>query len=146
MKMQITKIDHIGIVVKDIQKTVEYYSSTLGIGPFRVFEVNIPDAIVQGKVSSLRIKAAIAKLGSLDIELIESIEGENIYAEFLKSRGEGLHHLAMLVDDVDKEVAELKEQGIRVLQGAKTPAGSFAYLDTEEIGGVIIELLPKARP
>ena len=143
--MRINKIDQIGIVVKDIQKTVEYYSSTLGIGPFRVTEMSIPNLKVRSKISPLTIKVAFAQLGPIQLELIQSIEGKNIYTEFLKSRGEGLHHLAMRVDDVDKEVTELKDQGVRVLQGAETARGSFAYLDTEEIGGVIFELLPKPR-
>lgn len=138
--MQITKIDQIGIVVKDIQKTTEYYSSTLGIGPFRVSEISMANVDIRGKIGQLKIKVAITKIGPLQLELIENIEGNNIYTEFIKTKGEGLHHLAVIVDDVQKEVAELRRQGVRVLMEDKK---YFAYLNTEETGGVILELLRK---
>ena len=144
-KLLLTSIDQVGIVVKDIQKTMDYYSSTFGIGPFRVVDMNIPGVIARGEVIELKLKLAFAEAGPVEIELIESIEGENIYTEFLRSKGEGLHHLGIKVDDVDKEVAGLKERGVAVLQQGKVNGRSFAYLDTGEPGGVIFELIPSAR-
>ena len=141
-KLLANGIDQIGIMVKDIQKTMEYYSSVLGIGPFRVFDLHLPDVIVRGKTTTLKIKAAFARIGPVEIELIENIEGENIYTEFLKSKGEGLHHLGIRVADVSAEVNRLKEQGIGVIQQGKSAGVDFAYLGTEEIGGVIFELIP----
>jgi hypothetical protein len=115
------------------------------MGPFRIIHMDIPGAIVHGKVSDLKLKLAVVMVGSLQIELLESLEGENIYTEFLREKGEGLHHLGIGVDDVDREVAELEKGGVGVLQQGKVNGRSFAYLDTAGIGGAIIELVPRVR-
>lgn len=140
-------IDQVGIVVTDLQKAIDYYSSVLGIGIglFKVFSINAPNHIVRGQINPLKMKCAFAQIGALQIELIQSIEGENIYTEFLEAKGEGLHHLGIRVDDVDKEVVKLEEKGISVLQRGSYSGISWAYMDTADIGGVIFELIPKLR-
>jgi hypothetical protein len=75
------------------------------------------------------------------MELIQAESGDNIYWEFFEKHGEGLHHLGFVVDDLDAELAKAKEQGIPVLMYGKVDGGGFAYLDSTETGGVIMELL-----
>ena len=136
-------IDQIGIVVKDIHKAINFYSSNFGIGPFHEYETFVPDLIVRGQVSPSKTKFAFAQVGKIQLELIQNIEGDNIYSEFLQNKGEGLHHIAMCVDDVEKEVAKWEKNGVSVLQKGRASGVNWAYMDTESIGGVIIEIIPK---
>jgi methylmalonyl-CoA/ethylmalonyl-CoA epimerase len=135
------RINQVAMVVRDIEKTIRHLSSLWDIGPFEIREMDVPDAILHGKQTRVRAKLAFAQVGPIELELIEPGEGENIYQEFLCAKGEGLHHLAIHVSDIESEVSRLKERGIDVLQSGKTPNVSFAYMDTESITGIIFELL-----
>src|SRR4030042_5268607 len=139
--MNSLKITQVGIVVRDIEKTIKCLSVLWDIGPFERREIDLPEGIVHGKKKRIRAKLAFAQAGSIELELIEPGEGENIYQEFLCAKGEGLHHLAFHVSDIESEVSRFKENDIDVLQSGKTPRVSFAYMDTERIVGVIFELL-----
>jgi len=143
--ISINDIDQVGIVVRDLQKAIDYYSSTLGIGPFRILEQYWPNLLVRGKVVPTRTKLAFAQAGRLQIELIQNIEGENIYTEFLRDKGEGLHHVAMCVDDADREIEKWEKNGVKALQKGHAGGVSWAYFDTQAIGGVIFEIIPKPR-
>lgn len=142
-KFVLPELAQVGVVVKDIDQAMHYYSTTFGIGPFRVIDFDFPDATLHGKPVSLKLRIALARMGPVQFELIEVPEGDNIYREFLDAKGEGLHHLGFRVADLDDEVAKLAPLGIGVLQGGKADGGGFAYLDTEGIGGVIFELIQR---
>lgn len=135
------RINQVAMVVRDIEKTIRHLSSLWDIGPFEIREMDVPDAILHRKQTRVRAKLAFAQVGPIELELIEPGEGENIYQEFLCAKGEGLHHLAIHVSDIESEVSRFKERGIDVLQSGKTPNVSFAYMDTEGITGIIFELL-----
>jgi len=90
------------------------------------------------------MKLALAPVGSMKLELIQPLEGESIYKEFLEEKGEGVHHIASYeVDDLDRALAGFKELGIKVLQSGTWSGASFAYLDTEELLGTIVELVKR---
>jgi len=139
------EVDQVGIVVSDIEKAVRYFSSLWNVGPFRFLQVDVPDAILHGKQTPLRTKLAFAQVGPIELELIEPGEGESIYREFLRAKGEGLHHLRITVSDIEKEVAKWEERCIGILQSADTPMVRFAYMDTEGIIGTILELLQRKQ-
>jgi len=139
-KMVPLEIDQVGIVVRDIDKAISQLQSLLGIGPFETREIDRPDAIVHGKQTRVRAKLAFAQAGPVQLELIEPGEGENTYTEFLRSKGEGVHHFGIIVTDMERELARFREKGIKVLQSQGSARGSVAYLDTEELTGVILEL------
>ena len=139
------EIVQVGIVVKDLEKTIRQLASLWNVGPFRFLEVDLPDAIFHGKETHLRAKLAFAQVGPVELELIEPGEGENIYEEFLRAKGEGVHHLKIPVSDIESEVSRLKERGIGVLQSGNNPDVSFAYMDTEGIIGVILEVLQRKK-
>jgi len=140
-KVVLPPVSQVGIVVKDIERAAEYYTSTFGIGPFTIIDVDMEGVILQGKPIRLKIKAAFAQSGPLQIELIQPVEGENIYTEFLASKGEGLHHLAFQVDDLETMLAALAKKGIKPIFHHNYGFGAFAYLNTDKIGGVMFELL-----
>jgi len=134
-------VGHIGIVVRDIEKTVDYYSSVFGIGPFSILEYDIQGAILRGTPCNGRIKVAAAQQGPLALELVEPLGEEGFYSEFLRQKGEGLHHLGFHVDDIAGVLAELAKQGTEPVFHSSSGPIPFAYLDTEKIGGAILELI-----
>jgi methylmalonyl-CoA/ethylmalonyl-CoA epimerase len=135
-------VSQVGIVVRDIEKTAAFYYSTFGIGPFAIVpEVKFEGVILRGSPTNAKIKVAFAQSGPLQIELIQPLEGENIYTEFLDTKGEGLHHLGFQVDDFDSMLAEFKSKGIEPVFWLNLGWMAFAYLNTETIGGVMFELL-----
>jgi methylmalonyl-CoA/ethylmalonyl-CoA epimerase len=86
---------------------------------------------------------AIAHSGSMEIELIEVIEGETTHTEHLRAHGEGLHHVRFRVDDIDAKLPELQAEGFETLLYKRfSPEIAFAYVQTPDaIGGSVIELL-----
>jgi len=144
-KSPLSKVDHVGVIVRDMDKAIEHYQS-LGIGPFeRLKKVGFAKSEVLGKpieLDAIKIKARIAKMGQIGFELIQPVAGESLWKEFLETKGEGINHLGYLVDDIDKETAELEEKGYKVLWSARfTNGGGAAYFDTRQVGGVIVELM-----
>jgi len=147
-KSPFSDIKQVGIVVKDINKAVDYYSS-LGIGPFRTLPSgNAPvytDKKLRGKEAEFTMEIRLAQVGEVELELIQPLEGESIYKEFLEEKGEGLHHLGFFVDDIDEEEARLAKQGIKALASGRRPGGGFTYFETDRIGGVIMELIQRSK-
>ncbi len=141
------KFHHMAVVVWDMDKAVEYYQS-LGIATFQpefmLDSSRYSDYQVYGKTPDTvdKTRMRFAQVGPFPIELVQPAEGEPIYKEFLNSKGEGFHHIAFNVDDLDEETARLVEKGVPVITRVKFPnGGGFAYFDTGKVGNVIIELI-----
>ncbi len=145
------KFHHVAVVVQDMDKAVEYYQS-LGIGEFlpefMLDSSTYTDYEVYGKKPTIidKTRMRFIQIGpSFKLELVQPLEGEPIYKEFLKSKGEGIHHVAYIVDDLKEETAKLAKKDIplitRVYRGS-TGAG-FAYFDIRKVGNVIIELIQR---
>jgi len=99
---------------------------------------------VRGKPSHYECRLRFAQIGPVELELIEPIKGECLQKEFLDSKGEGIHHLGFFVDDLDTEVSNLVRHGIEVIQsGKRLTGGGFAYLNTNAIGGIVLELIQR---
>jgi len=144
------KFHHVGVAIRDIDKTVEYYQS-LGIATFEpeiLFKSsNFADFTVNGKTPDTIVKLRIryVQIVSFQLELIQPVEGESPQKEFLNSRGDGINHIAFSVDDLDKETDKLVTKGIKVIFSGKRQTGGFAYFDTRKVGNVIIELIQQAK-
>jgi methylmalonyl-CoA/ethylmalonyl-CoA epimerase len=142
--LKLPRLGQVGIVVKDIDKTIEYYQRTLGIGPWAVF-AGEPEWCRErcGEVKTSG-KIAMAQAGSVQIELIQMFEGGAVYTDLL-GEGEGLHHLGFFVRDLDRRLKAAEEAGIGVLtHGLLKQMGltiEYAYMDTLATGGVIIEFI-----
>jgi methylmalonyl-CoA/ethylmalonyl-CoA epimerase len=127
------KFDHIGAVVRDVDKTVEYYQS-LGIVDEATDRVTM-----EGKKAKLI--GRFIHIGSLLSELWQPVRGETIQQEFLNSRGEGVNHIAFHVDDLDREKEKMAEKGIPVVFTVRDENGYMAYFDARKVGNVLIELI-----
>jgi len=137
------EIVQVALVVRNLEDTIQKLRSLWKVGPFEIRESDNPGGIVHGRKAHIKARLAFAKAGPIDLELIEPVEGENIYWEFLQTKGEGVHHLKIPVQDFESELARIKGKGIGVLQSADSPRVSYAYLDTEKTLGVIFELLQR---
>jgi len=128
-----SKVDQIGIVVRDVEKYVKLYEKMFGVEPFPT---------VESAINSAKLKIVLFELGEVEIELIQVLEGESIHSRFLEEKGEGLHHLGFFVKDIEKDLARLEKEGIKVLErGEVLGTVKFAYLDTEKTLGVVLELI-----
>jgi methylmalonyl-CoA/ethylmalonyl-CoA epimerase len=133
----------IGIVVKNIDKTIEYYTKMFGFGPYEIKYVDYSDATYHGKKAGYKGKRAFFKLGpEIEIELIELISGKTIHEDFLKQHGEGLNHIGFRVNDLKASRENARKAGFEITQDFMRPDGSgFAYMDTDKTGGVIFEMI-----
>ena len=137
--VRLPPVDQIGIVVKDIDPVVEYYTSLFGLGPFEVREVELKGFIYQDEPHDCRLRVAFTQSGLVQIELIQILEGQSPHSEFLQQKGEGLQHLRFLVKDCPAVLARLAEAGIKPVWHRGVPV--FGYLNTDQIGGVMFELV-----
>ena len=151
-------MSHIGIVVRDIDQAMEYYSSVFGLGPFDIQVHTLDPFVFRGKTSRARVKAALAYAGPVFIELVQVLEGETPHTEFLREHGEGVQHVAFLTRDIEGKLVELAKEGIKPLIDYHVPVDMPAdpkdakggprrmqlhevYLDSGEIGGTTIQLM-----
>jgi methylmalonyl-CoA/ethylmalonyl-CoA epimerase len=127
-----------------LEESVRKYCDVYGMGPWFFYtmdESNMLNTKVNGKDAKFSMKVALTDLAGLQIELIQPIDDQNIYAEFLNEHGEGIHHIACDVDDFDQTIATLKNKGISVIQEGITTAGlGFAYLDMRNDMACITEI------
>lgn len=100
----IGKIEHIGIAVKSIDEAVKLYTEVLGL------KVTVTETVAEQKV-----KTAIIPIGESKIELLESTDPEGTVAKFIEKRGEGMHHLALGVSNIEAAIKQAKEKGIPLI-------------------------------
>jgi methylmalonyl-CoA/ethylmalonyl-CoA epimerase len=143
--LQLKRLVQIGIVVADRDRTTQLLTSLFGIGPFRLVEW--PDRAeskyyYRGVEEDIRIRQAFVRLGDVEVELIQPLEGRSGYGDFLKQTGGGIHHVLFEVSDIDPVIQELAKSGVTVLQSGTgiRPGTRWALLDTREMLGFYVEL------
>lgn len=130
--MNCTRVDHVGIAVKDLAASVKWYEETLGLHS-KGTEV----------VQEQQVTVAFLPYGDSELELLESTSPEGPIARFIEKNGEGIQHIAIRVDDIDAALAELKEKGVRLIdQTPRYGAGGarIAFLHPKATHGVLLEL------
>jgi catechol 2,3-dioxygenase-like lactoylglutathione lyase family enzyme len=143
--IEVSDLFQVGIVVRDLDQSMELYKNLLGIDSWQVFEIT-PETnqfTYHGKPVEHSFRAAFTMLGKMMVELLEPLEGEGIYRDFLDEHGEGIHHLGHVrVEDLDKALQELEEAGFPCIETGADSAGfhSWAYVDTTAALGYILEL------
>ncbi|MDX2414607.1 MAG: methylmalonyl-CoA epimerase [Bacteroidales bacterium] len=129
--MKPTHIEHIGIAVKSLDEAIPYYEEILGLKCYSVEEV-----------SDQKVKTAFFKLGETKIELLESTDPEGPVGRFIEKRGEGVHHIAFAVNNINKKLEELEGKGIRLIdkESRKGAEGlDIAFLHPKSTFGVLTE-------
>jgi methylmalonyl-CoA/ethylmalonyl-CoA epimerase len=134
------KIIQVGVVVKDVQQVAERLAF-LGIGPFQ--EMVLPpdrQELYRGKPALADARILGATLGEIQLELIQPVARESPHREFLEAKGEGIQHIMVAVDDIEKEIKRLTDKGCTVLLDIHMPGGLHgAYIDLHA-GGIIVEM------
>lgn len=125
------KIDQIGVVTADMDRIVDFFKEKFGID-FVIFET-------EQKKGKIRI--GLTNLGDVQLELIQVVEGETIHADFLRRKGEGLHHIGFFVKDLDEKVRMAREKGMEVVEQGEIAGVRYAYLDTEKDIGITLEFI-----
>lgn len=129
--MKPTHIEHIGIAVKDLNASIPYYENILGLKCYAIEEVK-----------DQKVKTAFFMVGQTKIELLESTDPEGPIGKFLKKKGEGIHHIAFAVENIEKALEETAEKGVQLID--KTPrAGAegmtIGFLHPKSTFGVLTE-------
>lgn len=146
--LALARVGQLGIVVRDIQTSMEHYWRVLGVGPWKVYTNGPPplrNVTYYGRPASYRVRVALANTESMVVELIQYLEGDSIHRDFLAAQGEGIEHVGVYVSNLDEPLARLRSQGLTVLQSADGLGaigdGRYAYLDTRSTLGTILELI-----
>jgi methylmalonyl-CoA epimerase len=131
------RIDHIAIIVRNIEQALIFYRDTLGIAPSEIKEVPTE----QVRIAFLPMGGP----GGSEIELIEPTTPDSSLTRFLDKRGEGLHHICLEVDDIDAALAEMQKKGVPVLdeQPRIAAEGRAIFIHPKAANGVLLELLEK---
>jgi len=131
----IKKVDHIAVVVRSLDEALQLYDDLFGAKPSKI--ETLPE---QG------VKAALLPIAEGgEIELLEPIDSQSGAGKFLETRGEGIHHLCLEVDDVDEELSTLAGKGVQLIdkQGRPGLAGKIGFIHPKSTKGVLIELAQK---
>jgi methylmalonyl-CoA epimerase len=133
------RIDHVAIIVRNIEQALAFYRDTLGILPSEIKEV-----------PSEQVRIAFLPMGGpggSEIELIEPTTPDSSLAKYLEKRGEGLHHICLEVDDIDGALEEMLEKGAPVLDSVPRVAaeGRAIFVHPKGTNGVLLELIEKIR-
>ena len=128
----IKKVHHIGIAVKDLKESAALFEKLLGVKP------HIESVPCQ------QVTEAVFKIGEgAEIDLLEPLGPESAIAKFLESRGEGIHHIALEVDDINGGLKEMEEKGVRLIdkEGREGAAGQIGFLHPKSVNSVLVELV-----
>jgi hypothetical protein len=137
-------VTQIGIVVRDIEASAREFAGFFGIPvpvPIVTDAVEKARTAYRGKPTKARAKLAFMRFGSLDIELIEPDAEPSTWREFLDKNGEGIHHIAFVIEGMASVTAELERRGHPLLQKGEYAGGRYAYIDTSRTLKAIVELL-----
>ena len=133
--MNLLCIEHIGIAVKNLEESIELYEKILGTKCYAVEEV-----------VNQKVRTAFFKVGESKIELLESTEADSSIGKFIEKRGEGVHHIAFAVDNINQALKESEANGIQLIdQKPRTGAENLniAFLHPKSTKGVLIEFCEK---
>jgi methylmalonyl-CoA/ethylmalonyl-CoA epimerase len=129
--LKITKINHVAVVVSDVDAALTFWQDALGIRLHHVEDV-----------PSQKSAVAFLPVGESEVELVKPTSEDSGVAKFLAERGGGMHHLCFEVDDIEGMLQELKEKGVRLIdeQPKVLPGRKMAFIHPKSTGGVLVEL------
>ena len=135
--MKPTVVDHIGVAVKSIEESLKFWEDVMGVKCVDVEEVE-----------EQKVKTAFLPLKDTEIELLEGTSEESPVSKFIEKKGEGIHHIALRVDNLEEALAELKEKGVRLIdEKPRDGAGGcrIAFVHPKSTGGILLELSERSN-
>jgi methylmalonyl-CoA/ethylmalonyl-CoA epimerase len=133
--MNISHIEHIGIAVTNLEEAIAYYKDILGLTCYAIEEV-----------ADQKVKTAFFKVGDTKIELLESTDPEGPIGKFIEKKGQGVHHVAFAVDNVERALKDVEAKGVQLIDkaGRKGAEGlTIGFLHPKSTLGVLTELCSK---
>jgi len=130
--MKPSHIEHIGIAVKDLDESIKFYEDVLGLKCYNIEEVK-----------DQKVKTAFFQVGDTKIELLESTDPEGPIGKFVEKKGEGIHHMAFAVENIEEKLQMAEENGVRLIdkEPRKGAEGlDIAFLHPKSTNGVLTEL------
>lgn len=131
------KIEHIGIAVRDIDAADKLYTSLLGTPPYK-----------REIVASENVVTSFFRVGSNKIELVSSLTPDGVIAKYIDKNGEGIHHIAYAVTDIEHEMQRIKSEGFQLLSDTpKSGADNklVCFIHPKTAGGVLVELCQERK-
>ncbi len=133
--MNPSHIEHIGIAVTSLDEAIPFYEKVLGLDCYSIEEVK-----------DQKVKTAFFKVGQTKIELLEPTDPDSAVAKFISKRGEGIHHIAFAVNDIDRKLKEVEDKGVRLIDNVSRKGAEgmdIGFLHPKSTFGVLTELCEK---
>ncbi len=126
------KLDHIGIVVRDLQEALEVYESALDLPLKEIVEI-----------ADQEVRVAFLPLGESNVELVQPISDDTGIARYLEKRGEGIHHICIEVEDIEAALSRLRDHNVQLIdqQPRQGAHGWVAFIHPKGAHGVLLELI-----
>ena len=134
------KVEQLGFVFRDIEKQAKIFETLFNVPKFAILPENTEIVKYRGKDVEMTNKIAISRQFNTQIELIQHISGESIYKEFLDKGREGLHHISFFIENIEAYIEFFEKQGFEVINSGSIGKQVYAYFDTEETLGMLIEV------
>lgn len=131
------KIEHIGIAVKNLEESNTLYAKLLGKAHYKIEEV-----LSEG------VRTSFFELGPNKIELLEATTNESPIAKFIERKGEGIHHIAFAVENIEQEIERLKKEGFKLLNEIPKKGADnklVAFVHPKSANGVLVELCQEIK-
>lgn len=135
--MKPTHIEHIGIAVSNLEKAISFYESTFGLECYKIEEV--PDQ---------NVRTAFLMVGQTKIELLESTDPEGPVGRFIQKKGEGIHHIAFAVENIEEKLSDAANSGLSLIDSKPRKGADgldIAFLHPKSTSGVLIEICEQKK-
>ncbi|MCD6180010.1 MAG: methylmalonyl-CoA epimerase [Bacteroidales bacterium] len=129
--MKVKSIEHIGIAVENLEESIKYYEDILGLKCYAIEEVE-----------DQKVRTAFFKIGDIKIELLESTDVEGPIGRFIEKKGQGVHHIAFAVDNVEESLREVERNGVKLIDKQPRKGAEdlqIGFLHPKSTGGVLTE-------
>ena len=130
--MNPSHIEHIGIAVKNLDESIKYYQEVLGLECYNIEEVK-----------DQKVKTAFFKVGETKIELLESTDPEGPIGKYIEKKGEGIHHIAFAVNNIEEKLKHAEDKGVRLVDSVPRKGAEgldIAFLHPKSTFGVLTEI------
>ena len=144
-KLILPEPSHFGYVTLDMERSIENFKKYFGIGSFDRMVPNYFNKRYHGRPEEFKIELAFGRVGKIVYELIHVLQGKTVHGDFLDRQGEGIHHLAYEISDLDKWTEAYKKVGIEVIMCGERTGLKWAYFNTQEITVELFERTPEGK-
>jgi len=134
------KIAQLGFIFKDIKKQAKIWEELFNVPKFSFIPPHTIEYFYRGKKTDVTVSQGFSRCFNLQLEFVQHIEGESYHQEFLEKGKEGLHHISILVENLESYIKQFKKMGIEQISGGQRGKQVFAHFDTEDSLGILLEL------